>query len=144
MWAQLVRDRGGLPLAGPSDPDPGSAAFACVVVGDDDLLPLIARLDPDRPRFLLKHGRVGGAEGERGSLAIAEADAAAALDAALGRDALWESDPDLGVELLVAGAEGVEQNLLIPRFLYRRADRIYEYAAAMPDALRAHAALLRA
>ena len=137
MWEALVRDRGGLALASPDDPDPGAAWFACLLVEDEGLLPLVARQDPERPRFLLKHGRVGGAEGEHGSLEISEADAGAALDAALREDAEWERDPDLGVELLVSPVDGVEQGLLIPRFLYRRSDRIYEYAAAVPETVKA-------
>jgi len=111
-----------------------------VDIEDDGLLPLIARLRDEPLTLLVKSGRVGGAEGERGSLAIGEADVTAALDAALRDGAEWERDPDLGVDLLVSGVEGVDQGLLIPRFLYRRADRIYEYAAAMPEAKRRLAA----
>lgn len=79
---------------------------------------------------------MGGAEGERGSLAISDRDRELALDAALAPSARWELDPDFGVELLVSGADGVDEGLLIPRFLYRRADRIYEYAAQVPDSKR--------
>ena len=105
-----------------------------VEVTDDGLLPLVARLAAEPLRLLLKSGRVGGAEGERGSLAITPADREAALAAATSPDAEWERDPDLGVDLLVSPVDGVDEGLLIPRFLYRRADRIYEYAAAMPEA----------
>ncbi len=107
-----------------------------VEADDDGLLPLVARLSPEPPRFFVKSGRVGGPGGERGSLAITGADREAALAAAQSPDAEWELDPDLEVELLVSGADGVDEGLLIPRFLYRRADRIYEYAAAMPEAKR--------
>jgi len=103
-----------------------------VEASDDGLFPLIARLGSGR--FFLKSGRVGGAAGERGSLEITDADRDAALAAATASEADWEIDPDLEVELLVSGAEGVDEGLLMPRFLYRRADRLYEYAAAMPDA----------
>ena len=113
-----------------------------VEAADDGVLPLIARLDTNPPRFFLKAGRVGGAEGERGSRAISEADRVAALAAARAPAAEWEVDPDLGAELLVSGAEGVEEELLIPRFLYRRADRIYEYAAAIPEAKQRFAELI--
>ena len=71
-----------------------------------------------------------------GSLAITDRDRELALDAALSPRAEWEADPDFGVELLVSPVEGVDEGLLVPRFLYRRADRIYEYAAAVPDAKR--------
>ena len=104
-----------------------------VEVDDDGLLPLVARLSADPPRYLVKSGRVGGPEGERGSLAISDGERERALDAARAPDAVWEADPDLGVELLVSGAPDVAEELLVPRFLYRRADRIYEYAAAVPD-----------
>ena len=112
-----------------------SAEPELIEASDDGVLPLVARLG-DPPRLFLKAGRVGGAEGERGSLAVTEADRQAALAAASSPDAEWELDPDLEVELLVSGADGVDEGLLIPRFLYRRADRIYEYAAAMPEAKR--------
>lgn len=136
MWEQLVRDRGGLPLAELGVADFGSAAFACVEIADDGLLPLIARLQAEPPAFLIKSGRVGGAESERGSLPITEVDVAAALDRALADDAEWERDPDLGIELLVSEVPGVAEGLLIPRFLYRRHERVYEYAAAVPEASR--------
>ncbi|CAN5500927.1 hypothetical protein BH10ACT11_BH10ACT11_01360 [soil metagenome] len=133
MWEELVTQRGGIALG---DPDVANGAtqapFACLLVDDDELLPVIARIQEAPPVLLLKSGRVGGGEGARGALPITEADAAAALDQALAPDATWETDPDLGLELLVSGVPGVAQELLIPRFLYRRADRIYEYAAAMP------------
>lgn len=82
----------------------------------------------------MKSGRVGGPEGASGSLPISDGERERALEAARQPDAEWETDPDLNVELLVSGAPDVPEELLIPRFLYRRADRIYEYAAAMPEA----------
>lgn len=106
------------------------------------MLPLVARLSADPPRFLVKSGRVGGPEGERGSLAISDGERERALDAARAPSAEWETDPDLDIELLVSGAPQVPEELLIPRFLYRRADRIYEYAAAMPAAKRQFAEIL--
>ena len=109
-----------------------SAEPDLVEVEDEGLLPLVARLSVDPPKFLVKAGRVGGPEGEPGSLPITDADREAALAAARSGDAEWERDPDLGIELLVSGAPGVSENLLVPRFLYRRADRIYEYAAEIP------------
>ncbi len=90
-----------------------------VEASDDGVLPLIARLSADPLCLFVKSGRVGGAEGERGSLEITDADRAAALAAARSAKAEWERDPDLEVELLVSGAEGVDEGLLVPRFLYR-------------------------
>jgi len=113
-----------------------SAEPELVEIEDQGLLPLVARLGTDPLRLLVKSGRVGGAEGKRGSLGITAADRDAALAAAQSPDSRWECDPDLGVELLVSGAEGVDEGLLVPRFLYRRADRIYAYAAAMPGVKR--------
>ena len=113
-----------------------------VEVEDDGLLPLIGRLTSDPLRLLVKSGRVGGGEEDRGSLAITPADRDTALSAAAAGDAEWERDPDFGFEVLVSEVDGVDQGLLIPRFLYRRADRIYEYAAAMPQAKRRLAALI--
>ena len=119
-----------------------SAEPELVEVEDDGLLPLIGRLASDPLRLLFKSGRVGGGEGDRGSLPITSADREAALSAATAGDAEWERDPDFGFEILVSAVDGVDQGLLIPRFLYRRADRIYEYAAAMPQAKRDLAALI--
>ena len=113
-----------------------------VEVEDDGLLPIVARISAEPPRYLSKSGRVGGPEGERGSLAISDAQRERALEAARAPSAKWEEDPDLGIELLVSGAPDLPEELLIPRFLYRRADRIYEYAAAMPDAKRRFSELI--
>lgn len=113
-----------------------SAEPEFVEAHEESLLPLVARLSADPPRFFIKSGRVGGPDSERGSLAITSADREGALAAVKSPDAEWELDPDLEVELLVSGADGVDEGLLIPRFLYRRADRIYEYAAAMPEVKR--------
>jgi hypothetical protein len=139
MWEELVRRRGGIVLGDPGQANGAiEAPFACLLVDDAGLLPLVARIDPSVPSLLLKSGRVGGGEEAAGSRAITEADADAALAAALDGEARWETDPDLGLELLVSDVDGVAQELLLPRFLYRRADRIYEYAAAIPPLLAAH------
>ena len=138
MWEGLVTERGGTVLsdAGEANGAP-EAPFACLLVADDELA--AADRQDRRPRVVLvpaqeRPGRGrGGGGGARSP--ISEADAAAALDAALAPQASWEADPDLGLELLVSGAPGVAEELLVPRFLYRRADRIYEYAAAMPKLL---------
>ena len=105
-----------------------------VEIEDDGVLPLVARLSGEPPRYLLKSGRVGGPEAAPGSRAISDGERERALEAAKQPGAEWEVDPDLEVELLASGAPGVAEELLIPRFLYRRADRIYEYAASMPEA----------
>jgi hypothetical protein len=117
--------------------------FQVVEVEDEGLLPLVARISEDPPRFLLKSGRVGGPPEKRGSLEITDEARAAALAAARASGAEWERDPDLGVDLLVSGAEGVPEGLLVPRFLYRGADRVYEYAAEIPGLRRRMAKLAR-
>jgi hypothetical protein len=113
--------------------DEGSAAFACLEVDGDGPLPLLARIDAEPPLFLVKSGRVGGSQSDAGSLPVTERDAEAALDAALDPATRWERDPDLRLELIAQPVGGVEPGLLVPRFLYRRANRVYEYAAAIPQ-----------
>lgn len=113
------------------------ATHETVEVEDEGLLPLVARLaEGPPPRVLVKSGRVGGIDGERGSLAITDREREVAVEHALAPSARWERDPDFGFDLLVSEVPGVAQELLNPRFLYRRADRIYEYAAAIPEAKR--------
>jgi ATP-dependent phosphoenolpyruvate carboxykinase len=103
-----------------------------VLVEGDGVLPAVARLTGDR--FLLKSGRVGGPEGERGSLQIPEALVATVLDAALAGEVEWEVDADFGYEVAAAvpGVEPPEDGLLLPRLLYTRADRVYEHAEIVP------------
>jgi ATP-dependent phosphoenolpyruvate carboxykinase len=103
-----------------------------LLVHGDGLLPAVARLDAGR--YLLKAGRVGGAEAERGSMAISEEFVARVLDSALAGDVEWEQDPDFPYEVAAAlpGVAPPEDGLLVPRFLYRRADRVYEHAALVP------------
>ncbi len=93
------------------------------------MLPAVARLGEGR--YLLKAGRVGGAEGELGSTAIDERFVALVLDAALAGEVEWEVDPDFGYEVAasVPGVEPPDDGLLLPRLLYTRADRVYEHAA---------------
>lgn len=87
---------------------------------------------------------MGGAEGSPGSIAITAADREAALAAAQDPGTEWERDPDFGFDVIASAVEGVADGLLVPRFLYRRADRIYEYAAAVPEAKRMLSELLTA
>lgn len=162
-----MRERGGAALAGVADVEEAgldSAPFACVLIADDELLPLLARLRSEQaaallalaslragespaalaarcerlhgavaaglPAYLLKAGRVGGAHQPAIEL---DDEGRRATVAALAEGAVeWERDPDFGWELAVglAGWEG--SGLLVPRFHYRRADRVYEYAALVP------------
>ncbi len=108
----------------------------------EGVLPAVARLGGDR--YLLKAGRVGGSEGERGSMAIGERFVASVLDAALADRVEWETDPDFGYEVaaVVPGIEPPEDGLLMPRLLYTRADRVYEHAAIVPRVRSEVAALI--
>lgn len=101
-------------------------------VHGDGLLPAVARLASGA--YLLKAGRVGGGEGARGSMAITEQFVTRVLDSALAGEVEWEHDPDFPYEVAAAvpGVESPEDGLLVPRFLYRRADRVYEHAAIVP------------
>ena len=96
------------------------------------MLPAVARLGGGS--FLLKSGRVGGAEDEAGSREIAEGLVRIVLDAALAGDVEWEQDPDFPYEVAasVPGVEFPDDGLLLPRLLYTRADRVYEHAAIVP------------
>jgi ATP-dependent phosphoenolpyruvate carboxykinase len=98
-------------------------------VEGDGVLPAVARLAGGA--YLLKAGRVGGAEGEAGSREIPASLVERVLDAALADDVEWERDPDFPYEVAarVPGVEPPDDGLLLPRFLYRRADRVYEHAA---------------
>lgn len=103
-----------------------------MLVHGEGPVPAVARLESGA--YLLKAGRVGGAEGEPGSMAITERFVARVLDAALAGEVEWEQDPDFPYEVAasVPGVEPPEDGLLMPRFLYRRADRVYEHAAIVP------------
>jgi phosphoenolpyruvate carboxykinase (ATP) len=74
---------------------------------------------------------VGGPEGEPGSRPITEDLVGRVLDAAAAGEVEWEVDPDFGYEVAakVPGVDPPEDGLLMPRFLYTRADRVYEHAA---------------
>jgi phosphoenolpyruvate carboxykinase (ATP) len=95
--------------------------------------------------YLLKAGRVGGSDPE-GSIEIKEEHVAAILNAVLDGTVEWELDPDFGYRVAaeVPGIEGSDRFLLIPRFLYARTERVYEYAALVPELKRERVARLSA
>jgi phosphoenolpyruvate carboxykinase (ATP) len=96
-------------------------------------------------RYLFKSGRVGGRDPDR-SIEIGERHVAAILDAIAAAAVAWERDPDFGYQVAAAvpGIEGRDRFLLIPRFLYARTERVYEYAALVPELKRERAASLSA
>jgi phosphoenolpyruvate carboxykinase (ATP) len=177
MWADLVRERGGVPLDSLGDAagaDLGGAELVAVVCREDEVLPAVAALEPahataflalgeDEPNpaaanrflealqasrrdvYLLKEGRVGGAEPER-SLRVTDAHATAILDAIAAGTVEWEPDPDFGyrVAAVVPGIEGRDRFVCIPRFLYARTERVYDYAALVPTLKRERVARLSA
>jgi phosphoenolpyruvate carboxykinase (ATP) len=180
MWDELVRDRGGSPVASLAEAGAAKlvgARFVAVLGRDDGVLPAVAALEPaqavahltladtgpvvrraaDANRFLerlqashvdpylLKAGRVGGTYPE-GSVEIEEEHAAAILNAVLAGTVEWELDPDFGYRVAaeVPGIEGRDRFLLIPRFLYTRTERVYEYAALVPELKRERVARLSA
>jgi phosphoenolpyruvate carboxykinase (ATP) len=95
--------------------------------------------------YLVKFGRVGGADPER-SIEITRDHAAAILDAIAGGTVEWEQDPDFGYRTAVEipGIEGRDRFILVPRFLYARTERVYEHAAMVPQLKRERVARLSA
>jgi phosphoenolpyruvate carboxykinase (ATP) len=180
-FADLVRERGGTPLAEPAGVGEldraGSAGFVAVLAHDEETLPPVARLEPalaagvlllaagdgardagagaaarlaealaagGAPAYLVTAGRVGGAAEELGSREIAAPLVARVLDAAIAGAVDWEVDPDFGWELPMdlPGLDVEERRILVPRFLYARTDRVYDYAAMVPRLRRQRAAAL--
>ena len=84
--------------------------------------------------YLLKWGRVGGDDPAL-SIEVREEHATAIVDAIVADAIEWEEDPDFGyrVAAQMPGVEGRDRLLLIPRFLYARTERVYEYAAMVPS-----------
>ena len=98
------------------------------------------------PAYLLTAGRVGGGAADPGSREIPSGLVARVLDAALAGEVDWEADPDFGYELPMElpGIGAEERRILVPRFLYARTDRVYDYAAMVPRLRRERAARLEA
>ena len=84
--------------------------------------------------YMLKSGRVGGADPER-SIEVTRDHAAAIVAAIVAGTVNWEQDPDFGYRVAadVPGIEGRERFLLIPRLLYARTERVYQHAALVPE-----------
>jgi phosphoenolpyruvate carboxykinase (ATP) len=180
MWAELVRDRGGIPVASLAEAVAAKLAgarFVAVLVRDHGVLPAVARLEPSQAvahlvlgdrgpiitraahanrflgrlqasrvdPYLLKAGRVGN-PGLDGSVEIKEEHATAILNAVLAGTVEWEPDPDFGYRVAaeVPGIQDRDRPLLIPRFLYARTGRVYDYAALVPALKRERVARLDA
>ncbi|MEK6328561.1 MAG: hypothetical protein AABM66_13705 [Actinomycetota bacterium] len=149
--AVLRRDDGVLPGVAALDP---AQAVAHLTLADTGPLVtraaganrFLARLQASQVEpYLLKAGRVGGTDPEA-SIEVKEEHVAAILNAVLTGAVEWERDPDFGYRVAaeVPGIEGSDRFLLIPRFLYARTERVYEYAALVPELKRERVAQLEA
>ena len=103
-----------------------------------------ALAEDEVPAYLVTAGRVGGS-----GASSREIDAelvGRVLDAAIAGEVGWEADPDFSFELpMETPGVGVEERrALVPRFLYARTDRVYDYAAMVPAAQRERTARLDA
>jgi phosphoenolpyruvate carboxykinase (ATP) len=180
MWGELVRDRGGIPVASLAEAVAAKLAgarFVAVLVRDHGILPAVARLEPPQAvahlvlgdrgplvtrsananrflgrlqasrvePYLLKSGRVGATSPDS-AVEIEEEHAAAILNAVLAGTIEWEQDPDFGYRVAaeVPGIQDRDRFLLIPRFLYARTGRVYDYAALVPALKREQVARLEA
>jgi phosphoenolpyruvate carboxykinase (ATP) len=149
--AVLGRDDGVLPAVAALEPAQAVAHLTLadtgpVVTRAADANRFLERLQASHvDPYLLKAGRVGGTDPE-GSVEIEEEHAAAILNAVLAGTVEWELDPDFGYRVAaeVPGIEGRDRFLLIPRFIYTRTERIYEYAALVPELKRERVARLSA
>jgi phosphoenolpyruvate carboxykinase (ATP) len=149
--AVVSRDQGVLPVVAGLEP---AQAVAHLAVADTG--PVITRaahanrflqrlqasqVDP----YLLKAGGLGGAD-PAGALEVTDEHMAAILNAVLAGTVEWERDPDFGYRVAaeVPGIDGRDRFLLIPRFLFARTGRAYEYAALVPELKREWVARLEA
>ncbi len=138
--AVILRDEGVAPVLAALDPAQAAAYLALA----DDQGPAERAAGANRflerlrasgaSSYLLKEGRVGGQDPDR-SIEIGDAHVPAILDGIVSGTIEWERDPDFGfrVAAAVRGVEGRDRFLLIPRFLYARTERVYEYAALVPE-----------
>ncbi len=147
--AVIVHDDGILPALAGLDPAQAAACLALAgegaagdrVGGANRFLERLRAATADA--YLLKRGRVGGQDPER-SIEIAGAHVTPILDGIVSDGIEWEQDPDFGyrVAAAVPGIDGRDRFLLIPRFLYARTERVYEYAALVPQLKRRRAEAL--
>lgn len=118
---------GGAAEAGKSLRVPGTNPFFF----DDDalqgnrLLELLSTM-PDLEAYVMNTGRVGGPETDGRSKKVRIPDSSAVVQAIVEGNVEWERDPDFGYEVAVA-IPGVDPELLRPRSLYERQERLDEY-----------------
>ncbi len=130
-----MRGRGGVVEAPQrlGEPLPEGAAFAAVLGWGEDIVPPVVRLGPKAYR--LTAGRVGGPPEEERSREIPVLLVSRTLEAAIAGLVEWEVDPDFGFEAPASfpGLGPDDLLTLVPRFLYARTDRVYDYAALVPE-----------
>jgi hypothetical protein len=151
LVAVLCQDDGVLPTVAGVEPAEAAAHLALsdegpVAVRAATANRFLERLHASQvDSYLLKSGRIGGTDPD-GSIEIGESHVTAILDAIVAGTIEWEPDPDFGYRVAaeVPGVQGRDRFLLIPRFLYARTERVYEYAALVPELKRERAARLSA
>jgi phosphoenolpyruvate carboxykinase (ATP) len=149
--ALLSRDEGVLPAVAALEPAQAVAhltvgGWATVVARAAHANRFLERLRASHvDSYLLKVGRVGGTD-PANSLEVKDEHVAAILNGVLADTVEWERDPDFGYRVAaeVPGIDGRDRFLLIPRFLYARTGRVYEYAALVPELKRKWVARLEA
>jgi ATP-dependent phosphoenolpyruvate carboxykinase len=149
--AVLRRDEGVLPAVAAFEPAQAVAHLTLadtgpVVTRAADANRFLERLRASQvDPYLLKAGRVGGTD-TNDSVEIREEHVAAILNAVLSGAVEWERDPDFGYRVAaeVPEIDGPDRFVLIPRFLYARTGRAYEYAALVPELKREWVARLEA
>jgi phosphoenolpyruvate carboxykinase (ATP) len=118
---------GGAAEAGKNLRVPGTNPFFF----DDDamqgnrLLELLETM-PDLEAYVMNTGRVGGPETDGRSKKVRIPDSSAVVQAIVEGSIEWETDPDFGYGVAKA-IDGVDPELLQPRKLYEREDRMDEY-----------------
>jgi phosphoenolpyruvate carboxykinase (ATP) len=145
------RDEGILPAVAALEPAQAVAhltvgGWATVVARADHANRFLERLRASHvDSYLLKVGRVGGTD-SADSLEIKDEHVATILNGVLAGTVEWERDPDFGYRVVaeVPGIDGRDRFLLIPRFLYARTGRAYDYAALVPELKREWVARLEA
>ena len=93
--------------------------------------------------FVLNTGRVGGPDGDERSKKVKIPHSSAIVEAIVTGTIEWEADPDFGYEV-AASLPGIDDiEILQPRRLYQRQDRIDEYDAIVARLKRERAEYLK-
>jgi phosphoenolpyruvate carboxykinase (ATP) len=92
--------------------------------------------------YLLNTGRVGGPESDERSKKVRISHSAAVQHGIVDGTIAWETDPDFGYEVAVSIPGFDDEELLQPRKLYERQDRLEEYKQLVAQATEERAAYL--